>query len=109
MNNFPEVPDLIYPEVPDLIYPGDKEHDETRRKVRPWDLFNKKIERATEDIQKSRMSICLGCPMFIKVTRQCKACGCFMDAKTKILDATCPLDKWDKEIIIPDTFDHKDH
>lgn len=42
----------------------------------------------------ARMDICRGCPHFIKLTSQCKKCGCFMAAKTKIQSATCPVNKW---------------
>jgi hypothetical protein len=32
----------------------------------------------------------------IKLTSQCKKCGCFMEAKTKLPNAECPIGKWDK-------------
>jgi hypothetical protein len=98
MTDFPEVPDLIYPET------GNKK---SGRSVRPWDIFNKNVERATDSVQKERMSICLQCPKLIKATRQCKECGCFMDAKTRLLEAECPLSKWDKIIIDENEFDYK--
>ena len=41
----------------------------------------------------ARMKICLDCPQLTKAKR-CKECGCFMVAKTKLTDATCPLGKW---------------
>ena len=28
------------------------------------------------------------------ITQQCKKCGCFMKIKTKLKNATCPLQKW---------------
>jgi len=64
--------------------------------VRPWDMFNKNIERVMPIIQEKRMSICKSCPEYIRFTHQCKKCGCLMHAKTKLADATCPLDKWGK-------------
>ena len=66
------------------------------RPARPWDLFNKKIGRVTDIVAKERMEICRGCPHLIKVTHQCKECGCFMDAKTKLPNASCPIGKWDQ-------------
>jgi len=40
-----------------------------------------------------RLSICHKCPSFTKA-KTCKECGCFMVAKTKLKEATCPLGKW---------------
>ena len=62
--------------------------------TRPWDLLNPNIERASEEVVEERMSTCLNCPELIGVTKQCKKCGCMMTAKTKLLQATCPIGKW---------------
>jgi ribosomal protein L32 len=64
--------------------------------VRPWDMFNKNMERVIPIIQEKRMVICKSCPEYIRLTHQCKKCGCFMDAKTKLADAVCPIGKWQK-------------
>jgi hypothetical protein len=61
---------------------------------RPWDMLNPKIEFVDESISSSRYSLCKECPELIKLTHQCKKCGCFMSAKTKLPNATCPLGKW---------------
>lgn len=63
--------------------------------ARPWDLFNKNIGRVAVDVAEQRMEICRACPELIQVTSQCKKCGCFMAAKTKLPNASCPLGKWD--------------
>lgn len=68
----------------------------SERAVRPWDMFNKNMERVMPIIQQKRLDICKACPEFIRFTHQCKKCGCLMDSKTKLADATCPLDKWGK-------------
>lgn len=65
------------------------------KKARPWDLFNAKIEKVKGDISAERMSICLSCPELIKLTKTCKKCGCFMEAKTRLPHASCPLNKWE--------------
>lgn len=65
------------------------------RPARPWDLFNKNIEKVSAEIQKGRMEICRECPKFLKITTQCIECGCIMEAKTKLPHAYCPLGKWD--------------
>lgn len=67
---------------------------EKYRTVRPWDFLNKNTEYAEESLAKDRFSICESCPELIKLTSQCKKCGCFMKAKTTLLHATCPLEKW---------------
>jgi hypothetical protein len=62
--------------------------------TRPWDLVNPATEWATPEVAEERYSICKACPELIKLTKQCKKCGCFMAAKTKLQLATCPLGKW---------------
>jgi hypothetical protein len=47
-------------------------------------------------IAEERLAICLQCPHLIKATHQCKKCGCIMDAKTKLPNASCPIGKWDQ-------------
>jgi hypothetical protein len=48
-------------------------------------------------VSKKRLDICIKCPEFFELTKQCKKCGCFMVLKTKLQDAECPLGKWGKE------------
>lgn len=61
--------------------------------VTPLDLF-KPTTYASEEVSASRMSICKLCPELIKITNQCKKCGCFMIAKTKLEEAKCPIGQW---------------
>jgi hypothetical protein len=62
--------------------------------TRPWDMINPNVDRISEDIAQEKLSICQSCPELIKLTSQCKKCGCFMPAKTKLLNAQCPIGKW---------------
>lgn len=62
--------------------------------TRPWDLLNPNTEWADEEASSSRYSVCQSCPELVSLTKQCKKCGCFMAAKTKLAHATCPLGKW---------------
>jgi hypothetical protein len=62
--------------------------------VRPMDMINPNSQFAEEELSNERYSICKACPELIKLTKQCKKCGCFMAAKTKLQLATCPLGKW---------------
>lgn len=49
---------------------------------------------ADKEVSQKRISICVECENFINLTRQCKKCGCFVDAKTKVKSAECPINKW---------------
>lgn len=62
--------------------------------VTPLDMLNPNTKHASDDLAKERFDICLGCPELISITKQCKRCGCFMAAKTKLESAKCPLGKW---------------
>ena len=62
--------------------------------TRPWDIINPQIQKADDDLAGKRLDICLDCDRLLKVTKQCKECGCFMALKVKIQGAVCPLGKW---------------
>lgn len=47
-----------------------------------------------QEVAATRQDICNKCPERIDLTNQCKNCGCFLAAKTKIKQEKCPLDKW---------------
>jgi hypothetical protein len=82
--------------------------EKSERAARPWDLFNKNIGRVAESLAKERMALCLECPSLIKATKQCKKCGCFMEAKTKLPNASCPIGKWDAVDINLNNVDYLD-
>lgn len=60
--------------------------------VTPLDLLNPKNYGSKTEANQ-RLSVCYKCPSFTKA-KTCKECGCFMVAKTKLTNATCPLGKW---------------
>ena len=60
--------------------------------VTVFDMF--KGERASDDLAAKRMQECSRCDRFIELTKQCKECGCFMNMKTRLTEAKCPLGKW---------------
>ena len=62
--------------------------------VKPWDIINPNTEYATKDLAEKRYNVCKFCPELIKISKQCKKCGCFMAIKTKLEKATCPIGKW---------------
>ena len=71
-----------------------------KKTVKPWDMFNRNVQRALPIIAEKRLQICKECPRFVKLTHQCKECACIMNAKVKLEDAECPLNKW-KAVNVP--------
>lgn len=69
-------------------------YKENLGQTRPWDIINPNTEVVSEEDANTRYSICQICPELIKLTKQCKKCGCFMPAKTKLALAECPIGKW---------------
>lgn len=66
------------------------------QKARPTDFFSSDTEYASKEKQLERFSVCSECPDLIKLTSQCKLCGCFMKIKVKLSHAECPAGKWGK-------------
>lgn len=62
--------------------------------VKPWDMLNPREPRSQEEIVEYRLSICRTCEFFKPKTEQCRKCGCFMNLKTKLERANCPIGKW---------------
>ena len=52
------------------------------------EFLSNKETRAEE-----RMAICRECPE-LRALNNCRQCGCFMNIKTRIYSASCPLGKW---------------
>ena len=61
--------------------------------TRPWHILDKS-NHVSEDISYKRFDVCKSCPELIEITNQCKKCGCFMNLKTKLKEAACPIGKW---------------
>jgi hypothetical protein len=66
---------------------------EAQGTTRPWDML-RADGKTTDAIAQERYDMCLGCEHLIKLTKQCKKCGCFMNLKTKLAGAECPVGKW---------------
>ena len=62
--------------------------------TRPWDMLNPVKYVEDSAVSDARFEICKACPELIKLTTQCRKCGCFMAAKTKLQEAVCPIGKW---------------
>ena len=48
-----------------------------------------------QDVIDKRRAICNDCEF--KMGKNCRKCGCFIAAKTKVATARCPIGKWEKE------------
>jgi len=59
-----------------------------------YDILKPSTEWASEEETLKRYTICKTCPDFVKITKQCKNCGCFMPTKTKLQNTSCPIGKW---------------
>jgi hypothetical protein len=64
------------------------------KQVRPWDLLNPKQKRVDEEEKNRRLAICERCEFFRQASRTCKKCGCFMNLKSTLSQASCPVHKW---------------
>jgi len=61
---------------------------------RPWDMLDPTVKKVSEQFAEKRFNICKDCPELIQLTKTCKKCGCFMQMKTKLEHAVCPIGKW---------------
>ena len=61
---------------------------------KPWDMLNPNIGRVSKEVLDERLAICQSCEFFIKLTKQCKKCGCFMRLKGALPHSECPVGKW---------------
>lgn len=64
------------------------------RDVNPLDLLNPKALRSSDDVKDARMDICKACEHFRERSQRCMKCGCFMQLKSTLLMAKCPIGKW---------------
>lgn len=58
------------------------------------DLFNPNEKRSDKELIEYRLNICNGCEWFNKKLKKCRQCGCFMNLKTTLRRASCPIGKW---------------
>ncbi|WP_407306964.1 DUF6171 family protein [Acinetobacter sp.] len=58
------------------------------------DLITGKIVLSEAELANERIKVCQECDAFRKMTRTCSVCNCFMDLKTKMLHASCPIELW---------------
>lgn len=56
------------------------------------DLVTGNLELVSDDIASDRMAICNLCEA--KQITFCTICGCQLHMKTRLKEATCPMEKW---------------
>lgn len=56
-----------------------------------YKIFNKE-----EYLAKNRIPVCKKCPNMTNTAlgNTCKLCGCILDAKTRVKDEHCEINKW---------------
>ena len=62
--------------------------------VKFTDLFNPNEKRSDREKIEKRLEICRACDHFKPAVQQCSKCGCFMQLKTTLHRAKCPVGKW---------------
>lgn len=63
------------------------------------DAVGGNLKIAEKDEATRRYELCNACPHFRTMTKTCAQCGCFMPAKTKLLQSSCPIGVW---VALPD-------
>lgn len=58
------------------------------------DALSGNLKLSGEELAQHRYNICQTCPFFNAKLFVCDDCGCFLPAKTKLKEATCPQGKW---------------
>jgi len=62
------------------------------------DKVQQSISSITVDdsVYNERLNTCQRCSFYSaeSLPARCLQCGCFLDAKAKLTDSKCPLDKW---------------
>jgi hypothetical protein len=71
-----------------------KKWKEAQGESRPWHLIDPSVQKVEDQVAALRLSMCRSCEHLIKATTQCSKCGCFMQLKTKLANAECPIGKW---------------
>lgn len=49
---------------------------------------------ADKELQQKRLDICAACPLLIKESHRCSACGCYVKSKVTMSSSSCPKGHW---------------
>ena len=59
-----------------------------------FDLLDPNAPRAAKELAMERYDVCKDCPFFLRGSKRCSQCGCFMALKTTLELAKCPKGYW---------------
>lgn len=59
-----------------------------------YDFCRSKLKYATASLTEERRQHCQACEMRNKTLNTCTICGCYIPAKTRLEEASCPMDVW---------------
>lgn len=48
----------------------------------------------SKELKAARVAICLECPAYLRMTKRCNECGCFIYLKAALNTEGCPRKKW---------------
>ena len=56
----------------------------------------RKLFGLEQDLADTRLDICNQCPSRVNTSlgHACKECGCILDAKVRVIDEECDMNKW---------------
>ncbi|ASD50480.1 hypothetical protein FDI24_gp199 [Acidovorax phage ACP17] len=58
------------------------------------DVLTGRVQHAEPQVVQDRLKTCQGCPSYRQTMKVCGDCGCYLPAKTKFAQSTCPQGKW---------------
>ena len=58
------------------------------------DVVHNRLDIADDSVAQHRRAICSTCDARNETLNLCTACGCHILAKTKLVKATCPKERW---------------
>lgn len=58
------------------------------------DFFTGKLKFVSKEVAQQRFDVCLQCDARDEALNICTICSCYLPAKTKLKDATCPMELW---------------
>jgi len=57
-------------------------------------IYHDDEEKAPQELQERRRSICNSCPNYTQQTDSCSECSCLISRRVYYLNITCPINKW---------------
>ena len=74
---------------------GDQAANLGQTMAKPWQQMLEGGELMVDDYEKQRRyNICEVCEHFVKHSKRCKKCGCYLKMKIQFKVSECPIKKW---------------